>query len=74
VTLAVVTTWVLFVNRAPNDHDDRKRMYNSKAAADRVVARMRSQGVPNAERLNSYTLTKSANAGLWANVGSSITR
>ena len=37
-----------------NDHDDRKRLYSSKAAADRVVARMRSQGVPGAERLNSY--------------------
>eukprot|EP00966_Prymnesium_polylepis_P309037 7141162-Prymnesium_polylepis.1 len=56
--LAVVTALILIVGSTmgstPNNHDDCKRKYGSKAAADRVVARMRSQGVPHAERLNSY--------------------
>ena len=37
----------------PN-HDSEKKRYPSKEAADRVILRMRSQGVKNPETLNSY--------------------
>ena len=37
----------------PN-HDSEKKRYPSKEAADRVILRMRSQGVKSPETLNSY--------------------